>query len=119
MRRDFVLGAMVVFGVCSIRMAAVQQSPPPAPLPAIQKVKDNLFVITGSDTSDRSKFTGGNVGVFVTDTGWRPPVQLRSSGSRSRGPRSKVGDTRAGRAANRNHVRKGVGSNRRSPQLRA
>ena len=35
----------------------------------IQKVKDNLYMITGSDPTDRSAFSGGNTGVFVTANG--------------------------------------------------
>lgn len=68
MRRALVLGAIVVVGTVSLQIAKAQQQAQ-APLPAIQKVKDNLYVIAGSDPTDRSKFTGGNVGVFVTDAG--------------------------------------------------
>ena len=67
MKRVFVFGALLAVAVVSMRVAGAQA--PQAPLPAIQKVKDNLYVITGSDPTDRSKFTGGNVGVFVTDAG--------------------------------------------------
>jgi cyclase len=67
MKRVIVLGVLAVVGMVSMRMAGAQSAQ--APLPAIEKVKDNLYVITGSDPGDRSKFTGGNVGVFVTDAG--------------------------------------------------
>jgi cyclase len=67
MKRAFVFGALLAVAVVSMRVAGAQA--PQAPLPAIQKVKENLYVITGSDPTDRSKFTGGNVGVFVTDAG--------------------------------------------------
>lgn len=42
------------------------------PLPAvrdIQKVRDNLYMISGGDTNDRKTWTGGNSLVFVTNTG--------------------------------------------------
>lgn len=67
MRRALVLGVLVSIGAGTLRIVGAQQAQ--APLPAIQKVKDNLYVIFGSDPTDRSKFTGGNVGVFVTDAG--------------------------------------------------
>ena len=67
MKRALVLGVIVAAGVATLQVARAQQAQ--APLPAIQKVKDNLYVITGSDPTDRAKFTGGNVGVFVTDAG--------------------------------------------------
>jgi len=35
----------------------------------IEQVRDNLYMITGSDPYTFSTFSGGNVGVFVTDTG--------------------------------------------------
>jgi hypothetical protein len=31
-------------------------------------VKDNLYMITGSDPTDRNAFSGGNTGVFVTNS---------------------------------------------------
>ncbi len=68
MKRALLFGVIVAVGVVSMRMAGAQ-APKPAPLPAIEKVRDNLYVIAGSDASDRAKFTGGNVGVFVTDGG--------------------------------------------------
>jgi cyclase len=67
MRRGVMLSVLLLVAFGSLRLAAVQNAQ--APLPAIAKVKDNLYVITGSDPTDRSKFTGGNVGVFVTDAG--------------------------------------------------
>jgi glyoxylase-like metal-dependent hydrolase (beta-lactamase superfamily II) len=35
----------------------------------IEKVKDNLYVITGSSAADQSAFSGGNTAVFITDAG--------------------------------------------------
>ena len=49
---------------------------PPAALSAaavaatkIEKVKDNLFIITGSGTANREAFSGGNTAVFITNAG--------------------------------------------------
>lgn len=67
MRRALALGVLAIVGVVSLQIAGAQTAQ--APLPAIQKVKDNLYIIAGSDASDRAKFTGGNVGVFITDAG--------------------------------------------------
>jgi len=51
------------------------QAPPAGPSKAaldatkIEKVKDNLYVITGSGVADTNAFSGGNTAVLVTDTG--------------------------------------------------
>jgi cyclase len=48
---------------------------PPGPSAAsikamnIEKVKDNLYVITGSGAGDQATFSGGNVAVFIGDAG--------------------------------------------------
>lgn len=68
MRRTTALGALVTAGAVSALVAG-QQPSQRATLPDAEKVKDNLYVITASSPVDRSQFTGGNVGVFVTDTG--------------------------------------------------
>jgi glyoxylase-like metal-dependent hydrolase (beta-lactamase superfamily II) len=71
MKRTIVLGVLVAFGALSI---AVSGQAPPGPTAAalaaakIEKVKDNLYVITGSGADD-ANFTGGNVAVFITDAG--------------------------------------------------
>jgi cyclase len=73
MKRGFVLGALIATGGFSIAVSALQQ--PPAPAPAalaatkIEKVKDNLYVITGSSAADADAFSGGNTAVFITDAG--------------------------------------------------
>jgi cyclase len=66
MRRIVVLGALIAIGALSVGLAGQQQR---ATLPDLQKVKDNLYIIGASSPVDRSQFTGGNVGVFVTDAG--------------------------------------------------
>jgi cyclase len=70
-----VLTVLIAVGVLSMGVGAVHPPQPAAPSPAalaatkIEKVKDNLYMITGSDPTDRSKFSGGNTGVFVTNSG--------------------------------------------------
>ena len=70
MRRSITLGAVVAVGVLSVGVNGFQQLNPDAVDAAvIEQVRDNLYVITGSSTVDRSLFSGGNVGVFVMDDG--------------------------------------------------
>jgi cyclase len=73
-KRTAVLAAIVVFGTLSIVVSARQQmpqGPTPASLKAttIEKVKDNLYVITGSSIASIEAFSGGNTAVFVTERG--------------------------------------------------
>jgi len=89
MRRSAVLAAILAIGGISIAVSvlrAQQTGPTPAGLKAttIEKVKDNLYVITGSGIVDRNAFSGGNTAVLVTaqgvvlvDTklpGWGQPI---------------------------------------------
>src|SRR5438128_6474118 len=74
MNRLIILVALVAAGVVSIAAAGYQQ--PSQGLPAaalaatqIEKVKDNLYMITGADPTDRNSFSGGNTSVFITDSG--------------------------------------------------
>src|SRR6478736_9696793 len=74
MRRGILLGLLVVTGALSIAGAAAQA--PQAGLSAaavaatkIEKIKDNLYIVTGSGTANRDAFSGGNTAVFVTDAG--------------------------------------------------
>ena len=74
MTRAFVLGVISVVGGLSIAVAAFQApaaSPSQAALDAtrIEKLKDTLFIITGSSPVPRDTFSGGNTGVFITDRG--------------------------------------------------
>lgn len=72
MKRKLVLGILVAIGCLSITVAGFQ-APPPGPSAAalaatkIEKVRDNLYVITGAD--DFAAFSGGNTAVFITDGG--------------------------------------------------
>jgi glyoxylase-like metal-dependent hydrolase (beta-lactamase superfamily II) len=91
MRRLLVLGTVIGIGAMSLVVAG--QAPPAGPTAAalaatkIEKVKDNLYVITGSGAADQSAFSGGNTAVFITaqgvtlvDTklpGWGPTIVER------------------------------------------
>src|SRR5216110_1983617 len=74
MKRLIILVALLAAGALSIVAAGYQQ--PSQGLPAgalaatqIEKVKDNLYMITGADPTDRNSFSGDNTGVFITDNG--------------------------------------------------
>ena len=69
MRRLVVLGSLVAVAAFSMTLAGYQAPAQRAGLPEMTKVKDNLYIIESSSPVDRSKFTGGNTGVFITDTG--------------------------------------------------
>src|SRR5213083_1139319 len=74
MKRPTILITLLAAGALSIAAAGYQQ--PSQGLPAaalaatqIEKVKDNLYMITGADPTDRNSFSGGNTGVFITNNG--------------------------------------------------
>jgi cyclase len=74
MKRVLVLGILItVFGL-SITLAGFQ-APPAGPTAAglaatkIEKVRDNLYIITGSGVADTNAFSGGNTAVFITEAG--------------------------------------------------
>lgn len=72
MKRWILVIALTAIGWTSLRLAAYQgnaAAPSAAALQAtkIEKVKDNLYIITGA--SDLAAFSGGNTAVFVTDAG--------------------------------------------------
>ena len=76
MKRGIVLAVLVAVGalsmaVCRLSSAASRAGPSAAALAAtqIEKVKDNLYMITGSSPADRNAFSGGNTGVFITASG--------------------------------------------------
>ena len=74
MKRGLVLGILIAVGGLSIVVSGFQ-APPAGPSAAalaatkIEKVKDNLYIITGSGAADTTTFSGGNTAVFVTDAG--------------------------------------------------
>jgi glyoxylase-like metal-dependent hydrolase (beta-lactamase superfamily II) len=73
MTRAFALGVIAAVGSLSIAVAASQAPAGPSPgalnATKIEKVKDNLYIITGSSPAVRENFSGGNTGVFITDAG--------------------------------------------------
>lgn len=68
MKRVMALVALVVVGSLSVVVSGAQ-APPAAKVIDIVKVKDNLYVLASSSPSNRDTFSGGNVAVFITDTG--------------------------------------------------
>jgi cyclase len=69
MRRIVVLGALIATGALSIAAAGYQAPAAQAKLPDPSKVKENLYILEASSPIDRSQFTGGNTGIFITDQG--------------------------------------------------
>src|SRR6185503_7043551 len=70
MRRGTVLGAVIVVGALSMMAVARPQAQPPgAKVIDIEKLKDNLYILTSSTPGNPATFSGGNVAVFVTDGG--------------------------------------------------
>jgi glyoxylase-like metal-dependent hydrolase (beta-lactamase superfamily II) len=73
-RRTTVLAAIVLLGTLSIVVSA-RQAPPQGPTKTsldatnIVKVRENLYVITGSSIADMNAFSGGNTAVLITDAG--------------------------------------------------
>jgi cyclase len=70
-RRVTILGTLVATAAASMAVAAAQAPPSPAAIAnaKIEKVRDNLYVITGSGTENFDLFSGGNTAVFITDAG--------------------------------------------------
>src|SRR5258705_2558873 len=64
MKRTLVLGAVLVLGELSI--AADKQT---KQVIDVQKVADNYYVLTSSTPGNDATFSGGNVGVFITNGG--------------------------------------------------
>ena len=72
MTRAVVLGTLVGVGALSLAVSGQVPAGPSAKAVAatkIEKVKDNLYIITGSGAADMTAFSGGNTAVFITDTG--------------------------------------------------
>jgi glyoxylase-like metal-dependent hydrolase (beta-lactamase superfamily II) len=74
MKRCLVLGALIGIGSLSMVVAGFQ-APPAGPSPAalaatkIERLKDNLYIITGSGVANTNAFSGGNTAVFITNAG--------------------------------------------------
>jgi glyoxylase-like metal-dependent hydrolase (beta-lactamase superfamily II) len=72
MTRSIVLGVLLGLGGVSIAVdGQALQGPSAAAIAAtqIEKVKDNLYIITGSSAGDQAALSGGNTAVFITDAG--------------------------------------------------
>jgi glyoxylase-like metal-dependent hydrolase (beta-lactamase superfamily II) len=70
MKRSIVLGLLLAFGALSLTVAGYQgQARKRAKVPDIYKVKDNLYVIGGSQPELQDEFTGGNTAVWITGKG--------------------------------------------------
>jgi len=69
--RAILLGSLIAVGGLSLAVSGQAPGPSAKSIAAtkIEKVKDNLYVITGSGAEDTSAFSGGNVAVFITDGG--------------------------------------------------
>src|SRR5437867_5003366 len=70
MKRGVLLAILVVLG-CLPLVVSGFQAPSASALAAtkIEKLKDNLYVITGSGVEPQNAFSGGNTAVFITDAG--------------------------------------------------
>src|SRR5678810_431389 len=74
MKRTLLLGLLISVLGLSIVVTGTQ-GPPPGPTAEalaaakIVKVKDNLYIITGSGADAQNVFSGGNTAVFITDAG--------------------------------------------------
>lgn len=67
MKRSALPGLLLAVGTLSL---AAQPAQPQGPrVIDIQKLKDNLYVLTSSTPGNQATFSGGNVAVFITDTG--------------------------------------------------
>ena len=71
MKRVAALSVVIGLGAVSMVVSAQTQGPSAAAIKAtqIEKVKDNLYIVTGSGVEDQAAFSGGNVAVFITDAG--------------------------------------------------
>jgi len=71
MKRGLVLGTLIGVGALSLVVSGQDQGPSAEAIKAaqIEKVKDNLYIITGSGADNQATFSGGNVAVFITDAG--------------------------------------------------
>ncbi len=82
MTRVKVLSLLLAIGVLSVTAKAFQQAPAPTMTIDVQKLKDNLFILSGKASTGQDG--GGNTAVFVqtngvtvVDTknpGWGPPI---------------------------------------------
>src|SRR4029077_9336599 len=72
MKRSVLVGVLIALGGLTMAVAAYQQPPAQATGPRvidILKLKDNLYVLTSSTPGNAATISGGNVAVFITDSG--------------------------------------------------
>jgi len=73
MKRVLVLCSLLVVGGLSMTLAGLQApaglNPAALAVTKIEKVKDNLYIITGAGVTPIEAFAGGNTAVLVTDAG--------------------------------------------------
>ena len=69
MRRTVLVAMLVAVGGLSMAAAELQQQRKLPTVRNIQKLRDNLYFISGGDLTDQSTWTGGNVMVLVADSG--------------------------------------------------
>ena len=62
------MGALLLVGTISIAVAAGRQTQTRQVIDVV-KLKDNYYVLTSSTPGDNATFSGGNVGVFITNGG--------------------------------------------------
>src|SRR4051794_26023120 len=67
MTRAGFLAGLIAAGIVSLGTAAYTQQQ--KEVRQIEKIRDNLYFISGGDTNDRPTWTGGNVTVLVADSG--------------------------------------------------
>jgi glyoxylase-like metal-dependent hydrolase (beta-lactamase superfamily II) len=83
MKRTVLVTAIVIVGGLSIGAASLQQQQKLPAVRQIQKLRDNLFFVSGGDTYERSTWTGGNTLVFVTEKGVVLVDTMRPAAGRS------------------------------------
>src|ERR1700730_13864145 len=69
MKRTVLVAILVAVGSLSVAAAALQQQQKPLNVRAIQKLRDNLYFISGGELNERDTWTGGNSMVLVGDKG--------------------------------------------------
>jgi cyclase len=67
MKRTLVHSALLLIGAASIVVAS--QQPQTRQVIDVQKIADNYYVLTSSTPGNDATFSGGNVGVFITNSG--------------------------------------------------
>src|ERR1700756_4607695 len=69
MKRTALLTTLIAIGWLSQSVSNFQGQQRPKPIPPIERIKDNLYIIKGADPNEAATMTGGNTAVFVTDQG--------------------------------------------------